>query len=194
MKLKTIIQMSFSAIAKPVQKIQLPTLPDGKIIDIGGGGDGIIARDGLERVFPVDKFLSEIQEARDNAKAARWINAEAAMLPFPPQTFDLATAFFSLMYIPIADREAIFLEANRALKPGGEFWIWDAIMSSKSGVYALRLKTTLQSAQVVQSTYGVKAKDQTLDTLCMLLEKSGFSVINGEKQHHTLFIKARKPL
>ena len=59
------------------QKIIIDSIPDGSVIDIGGGGEGIIAQIGNERITAIDKNQSEINEAKPNAPKANWILADA---------------------------------------------------------------------------------------------------------------------
>jgi len=48
---------------------------------------------------------------------------DMAQLPFPDGSFDVVVSMLALMHIPLADREAVFLEAARVLKPGGRMLI-----------------------------------------------------------------------
>ncbi|MBV9160910.1 MAG: class I SAM-dependent methyltransferase [Pseudonocardiales bacterium] len=44
---------------------------------------------------------------------------DMAELPFPDGTFDTVTSMLALMHIPLAERQAVFCEVSRVLKPGG---------------------------------------------------------------------------
>ena len=44
------------------QNITLDAIPNGSIIDIGGGGEGVIAQIGKENVTVIDKHQEEINE------------------------------------------------------------------------------------------------------------------------------------
>ncbi|MCI0478088.1 MAG: hypothetical protein L0Y55_17740, partial [Anaerolineales bacterium] len=67
MKLFSIVQMVFSALTKPKQHILIREIPQGRLLDIGGGGEGVIARIGGAKVVAMDKHVSEIHEARRKA-------------------------------------------------------------------------------------------------------------------------------
>jgi len=168
------IQMIFIALAKRKQHISLQELPHGRVLDIGGGGEGVIAQTGGARVIAIDKLVSEIHEARGKALDVPWIVADATALPFADHCFDHATAFFSCMYMPGDVQEKVFGETRRVLKEGGEFWIWDAHIAPKSKVFAIRLQVDLDAGRTINTIYGVKAKAQSTATIGSLLRQAGF--------------------
>lgn len=174
MKLWSILQMMFSALAKPRQRIPIQDSPKGRVLDIGGGGEGVIARAGGARVVAIDKLVSEIHEARAKAPDTPWVVADATELPCANHSFDNATSFFSCMYMSDDVKEGVFRETRRVLKKGGEFWIWDVRMARKSNVFAIRLQVALPETQTMNTVYGVKAKDQSAATICDLLQEAGF--------------------
>ena len=160
MKLFSIAQMIVNALVKPKQHISIQEIPKGRVLDIGGGGEGVIAQAG-SGVVAIDKLISEIHEARDKAPDTRWMVADATELPYQTSCFDNATAFFSCMYIPDDVKEGVFKETWRVLKKGGEFWIWDVHMAPKSKVFAIRLQVDLYDRHTINTVYGVRAKDQS---------------------------------
>ena len=93
------LSFMFQLATKRMQKIEIESIPEGKIIDIGGGGEGIIAQIGKERVTAIDKFQREIDEAKHKAPEAIWVLADAKKLDFSDEHFDNATSFFSIMYM-----------------------------------------------------------------------------------------------
>jgi ubiquinone/menaquinone biosynthesis C-methylase UbiE len=161
MKLFSIAQMIVNALVKPKQHISIQEIPKGRVLDIGGGGEGVIAQAGGSGVVAIDKLISEIHEARDKAPDTRWMVADATELPYQTSCFDNATAFFSCMYIPDDVKEGVFKETWRVLKKGGEFWIWDVHMAPKSKVFAIRLQVDLYDRHTINTVYGVRAKDQS---------------------------------
>jgi ubiquinone/menaquinone biosynthesis C-methylase UbiE len=187
----SMVRMMFNAITKPKQHIVIQEIPKGRVIDIGGGGEGVIAQAGGAEVVAVDKYLSEIDEARGKATDASWMVADAAELPFKGQSFDHATAFFSCMYMTNEVKEKVFRETRRMLKKGGEFWVWDIPMSLKSKAFAIRLQVDIPGKHTFNTAYGVKAKDQSAASICNLLQATGFEpeVITDRK--HWFLIKAK---
>ena len=174
MNLFSTVQMIFTALAKRKQHVSIREIPQGSVLDIGGGGEGVIAQAGGARVVAIDKLASEIHEARDKALGVPWIVADATAPPFKNQCFDHATAFFSCMYMPGAVQDQVFRETRRVLKPGGEFWIWDARITPKNHVFAIRLQVDLGASHPINTVYGVKAKEQSAATIGSLLQQAGF--------------------
>ena len=191
MKPILVVQMMFNALAKPKQHVVIQEIPQGRVIDIGGGGEGVIARAGGARIVAIDKYVSEIHEARAKALDVPWMVADATELPYQSSCFDSATAFFSCMYMPDDVKENVFKEARRVLKRGGEFWIWDAHMAPKGNVFAIRLQVDLLDGHTLNTVYGVQAKDQSAATICGLLQEAGFETEVITNQGHWFFIKAK---
>ena len=191
MKFLSIVQMMFSALVKPRQHILVSEIPTGRVIDVGGGGEGVISQCGGGRVVAVDKYLSEIHEARGKALEAHWLVADATELPCASHCFDNATAFFSCMYMPDEVKAKVFRETRRVLKPDGEFWIWDANISPKGRVFALRLRVELQDRRTINTIYGVRAKVQSTTKLADQLREAGFEAEVIRDQKYWFLIKAR---
>ena len=191
MKLVLLVHMIFSALAKPKQHIVIQEIPQGNVIDIGGGGEGVIAQAGGAGIVAIDKYTSEIHEARGKAPDTPWMVADATELPCKNHGFDNATAFFSCMYMPDDAKEIVFRETRRVLKTGGEFWIWDAHMALKGNVFAIRLQVEILGGHTINTVYGVKAKDQSAASICRLLQQAGFETEVITDQAHWFFIKAK---
>jgi ubiquinone/menaquinone biosynthesis C-methylase UbiE len=188
----TNLQMMFSALAKPQQQVNLSQLPPGRVLDIGGGGEGVIAQAGGSQVVAVDKLVSEIGEACDKSPDSNWLAADATRLPCSNGSFAQATAFFSCMYMSNEVKAAVFKEAYRVLQPGGELWVWDVPMNASSGVFALRLQVTLPNQKTVTTAYGVRAKDQSAASLGEMLQQAGFKTEVSSQHKHWFLLKACK--
>jgi ubiquinone/menaquinone biosynthesis C-methylase UbiE len=191
MKLWSIVQMMFTALAKPKQRIPIEDTPKGRVLDVGGGGEGVIAQAGGARVVAVDKLISEIHEARAKAPDTPWVAADATELPCANHCFDNATSFFSCMYMSDDVKEGVFREVRRVLKKGGEFWIWDVHMARKSNVFAIRLQVSYPDANTINTVYGVRAKDQSAASICGLLQEAGFESEVVTNRKHWFLVKAR---
>ncbi len=191
MNLFSTVQMIFTALTKPKQHISIQEIPTGRVIDIGGGGEGVIAQAGGARVVAIDKFMSEIHEARGKALDVPWIVANATALPFKSRCFDNATAFFSCMYMSGDVQEKVFTETRRVLKAGGEFWIWDAHIVPKSKVFAIRLQVDSPAMHTINTVYGVKARGQSAAGIGSLLQQAGFEPEVIIERKHWFLLKGK---
>jgi ubiquinone/menaquinone biosynthesis C-methylase UbiE len=88
------------------------------------------------------------------------------------------------------EKEKVFKEIQRVLKIGGEFWIWDVNMKSKSTVFAIRIQADLPDNQTTKTVYGVKAKDQSAAKVSELLQKARFETEVITEQKYWFQIKA----
>jgi len=136
--------------------------------------------------------MSEIREAKPKALNNPWIAADAGIMPFMSSCFDNATMFFSCMYMPDPVKKKVFRETKRVLKKGGELWIWGTRMSEKEKVFAVRMQTASPATSKISTIYGVGGKDQSSDSICKLLQSSGFSPEIISDQKHRFFIRAAK--
>jgi ubiquinone/menaquinone biosynthesis C-methylase UbiE len=177
----------------PFQEIKIPELPQGSIIDIGGGGEGVIGQVGGKQVTAIDLRESEIEEAKSLAPDAKYVVADATNLPFEDEEFDHATSFFTGMYMPNEVKEKAMNETYRVMKKGGEFWYWDSVVQKAEELYIIQIRYFLPNGTVKQTGYGCRNyKDQTLPTIKKMLEKTGFQVKIIEDHEHWYFLKAKK--
>jgi ubiquinone/menaquinone biosynthesis C-methylase UbiE len=88
------------------QSIKLtPLKTEGFILDIGGGGEGIIGKLNGKQVIAIDISEEELRETRNEALK---IVMDATDLKFLSRYFDICTAFFSFMYIPSNEHTKVF--------------------------------------------------------------------------------------
>ena len=109
--------------------------PAAHLLDLGTG-TGDLARAALQQ-FPTARltaadFTFEMMRLgkRRDARPA-WISADAACLPFPPQTFDAAVSGFLVRNVP--DVPGVLREQRRVLKPGGRIVILDTTRPRPGG-------------------------------------------------------------
>lgn len=178
----------------PLQELTVSSIPNGSVLDIGGGGEGVIAQIGRERITAIDKLESEIKEAQPNAPEAKWVVADASKLDFPDNYFDNATAFFSGMYMTLETLKDVFLEVNRLIPMKGEFWVWDAAIDYEIGPFIIPLKIKLNDEKIIETGYGRRTvqRDRSVNDVVQILQNIGFKVRIISSTKYWYFLKAIK--
>jgi len=167
----------------------------GWILDIGGGGEGIIGRLKADQVVAIDPNRRELEDA---ASGPLKVVMDARDLQFLDGTFAAATSFFTLMYIPASDHTAVFDEVFRVLIDGAPFLIWDVVAPVRSGreqeiaVFPLVVKLPMEE---ISAGYGMPwpETEQGLDHYRRLAELSGFEVVTAKTAGGILKLDLRKP-
>lgn len=168
---------------------------DGYVLDLGGGGEGIIGRLKPDQVVAIDPNERELAEA---AAGPLKVVMDARDLRFLEATFSAATSFFTLMYIPGPDHATVFDEVFRVLVPGGSFFIWDASLPLRGdreedfAVFPLAIKLP---SEEVSTGYGTRwpAKVIDLDHYHDAAESSGFEVVAAQTGGRLVKLHLRKP-
>jgi ubiquinone/menaquinone biosynthesis C-methylase UbiE len=176
--------------------IELPPLSStGYVLDIGGGGEGVIGRiEGLQ-VVAIDCREDELAEAPEGPLK---VVMDARNLHFLDCTFFAATAFFSLMYFDDeTGLQAALAEVFRVLKPGGLFHIWDVDTStlpeSTKTLFAVRIKFIVNGI-ASETAYGRPWPQKRRDHKYYigLAETAGFVHTDTESRGHTFCSTFRK--
>ena len=168
----------------------------GYILDIGGGGEGIIGILGGEKVVAIDLSREELEEAPPGPLK---IVMDARDLRFLDDTFGIVTAFFSLMYLKQrSDYEKVSAEVVRVLKPGGAFLIWDVVVPPRGDrekdIFVIPLRVKVKD-QEIETGYGQLWPGERHDLAFYraLAQASGFHVVVQREEGRTLFLQLRKP-
>ncbi len=161
------------------QHVVVGGLPStGAILEIGGGGEGIIGQIAGDRVVAIDCLREELEQAPAGPLK---IVMDARELGFLDGAFQTVTAFFSLLYMKGEDHQRVFEEVFRVLAPGGRFLIWDAVIppreDSKKDAVVFPITVNLPSGKTVSTRYGVRWPTEGRDIAYyrQLAEAAGFT-------------------
>jgi ubiquinone/menaquinone biosynthesis C-methylase UbiE len=158
-----------------------------RILDLGGGGAGVIGQLRRQQVTAVDIRQEELDESPPGPIK---VAADARALPFPDGSFDAATAFFFLMYVPPADRGAVLKEAHRVLRPGGTLHVWDAVIPARGErthrLFVVPVRAELPH-QAIKTAYGVpwKGREMSGDSIAQMARDVGFTVAAMAQERET---------
>ncbi len=168
---------------------------NGKILDIGGGGQGIIGQFKGEQVIAIDPNKNELEEApsSDGLK----IIMDAKDLQFLDNTFDTATAFFTLMYIPKEEHKTIFQEIHRVLKKNGEFTLWDATIPNRNidderYIFFINLEVIIEDNKIETGYGALWNKEQNIEYFSNLGKNVGFEILESKEEEVTFYLRYKK--
>lgn len=156
-------------------QIRLKKELTGSILDIGGGGEGVMGRIYASQLIAIDNRQEELDEAPEGFEK-RLMDAKA--LSFADCIFDHVTSFFTLMFMEEATQRAAIREAARVLRHGGRLHIWDAaFVSAYPEPFCIDLEIDA-AGQSLRTTYGVGKPDgQSAESLRSLCLESGLRLV-----------------
>ncbi|HUT82321.1 MAG TPA: class I SAM-dependent methyltransferase [Candidatus Bathyarchaeia archaeon] len=171
-----------------ISEIQYPEVnfeATGYILDIGGGGEGVIGQYKKDQVIAIDRRKDELEEApSDNLK----IIMDATDLKFLDESFNTVTAFFTFMYMDNETREKTLKEIYRVLKPGGRLLVWDVIIppeseNEKQEAFIVQIEVDLPHKKV-KTGYGTSfSRHQTIDYYLTKAKELNFNLeLKKEKE------------
>jgi len=177
------------------QKVDLSNIKlEGLILDIGGGGEGVIGQFKKDQVIAIDHNKRELEEAPEGGVK---IIMDAGELAFLDNTFDTVTSFFTLMYIPKSEHKKIFKEIYRVLKKDGYLVLWDVIIPKRENqiheMFSLPLKIKMDDKEL-DTGYGVfwGKKEQNLEYFQKLSIKVGFSEVKFKSDDQIFYLRVKK--
>lgn len=170
----------------------------GLVLDVGGGGEGIIGSVLGRQVIAIDRLREELEETSNDALK---LVMDARDISFVDESFDEATCFFSLMYMPPESIPRVLSEIFRVLRPGGRLRIWDAeIPPAGPGdkLFTINLEI-LSCAHVHLRTYktgcGVSWPGRSLNRSILehLAQDCGFMTLGHAESGRTFYLSLLKP-
>jgi len=182
-----------STYTTPIQKIALKQIQtEGMILDIGGGGEGLVSRIEGPKVCAVDIRISEIREAQIHGPPSNWFVGDGQALCFQENSFDVVTLWFSLGYMSNwSIKQKVLEEAHRVLGESGRL----SILASRIPESCERLifwgHFTFPDGTISQIGYGVRGgQEQTLERITKLLSDIGFKIRSHEDNNEWFEIQA----
>ena len=171
-----------------------PIETQGLILDIGGGGEGTIGLLNGKKVVAIDPSLKELEETENESLK---IVMDARDLKFLPESFDVATSFFTMLFIDNSDHPKVFQEIHRILKPEGRFLILDTDIPddlTHDMGFGIKLEISLPDRKVNTSYVRGKADDkgQSLLYFEQLGAKTGFKNLKSCAEGSVFFIELIK--
>jgi len=168
----------------------------GLILDIGGGGEGVIGQLKGQQVVAID--INRLELANAPAGPLLKVVMDARDLGFLDGSFATATVFFTFMYIAPADHEKVFRELHRVLAPGGRLLIWDVLfprMEDKQKTTAVFPFTFKLPDREVKTGYGVRFPEgeQGLAHFVELAHETGFTVAAKNGAQEWFFLELVRP-
>lgn len=166
----------------------------GWILDIGGGGEGVIGRLKGKQVVAIDPSRQELESAPEGPLK---VIMDGLALKFLDNTFETATCFFTLMYLDPADRPRLFREVYRVLQAGGRFLVWDVILPPRSDLekeVAAFLFLFKLPHEEVEAGYGARWYEQgfPMQAYIEMANEAGFEKVRQKKEGRTFFLELRK--
>lgn len=164
------------------------------ILDIGGGGEGVIGRLKGKQVIAIDSNKRELEEADGGSIK---IVMDARELKFLDGTFEVVTSFYSLMYIKSFEHKKVFEEIFRVLSPGGRVLIWDLNLPQRldgqKDVAVIFLTIKLPDREI-ETGYGARWPDNRKDInhYKKIASETGFIVSEERDEGQVFFLKLQK--
>lgn len=167
---------------------------EGFILDIGGGGEGVIGQLKGRQVIAIDINKRELVEAPPGPLK---IVMDARDLKFLDNTFNTATVFFTFMYISSDDHQKVFEELHRVLISGGRLLIWDVTFPEKANkrqTMALFFFKFILPDREIKTGYGVRRPEgeQGLAHFMELAKKTGFEIVSHQEKGQWFFLEVKK--
>lgn len=163
---------------------------NGRILDVGGGGEGVIGRLYTNQVIAIDIHQGELDEAPMGFEK---IFMDATHLKFKDNSFDHVTSFYTLMFMSAEDQKRTISEAARVLVNGGELHIWDCdIHSAYPEPFCVDVEVQLPD-EYISTTYGIVKNDiQDKNSITDLCLKAGLMLVYQNSNKYGFHLRFKK--
>ncbi len=181
----------------PSQKIELERLwKKGRIIDIGGGSEGLVSRIEGTRVCAVDIRMDRIREAKIHDSSSNWFACDATQLCFQSSTFDVATLWFSLGYMKKwSEKKEVLSETYRVLSQDGTISLKAVNINCKEDQLVFKVDYVLPDGSLSRTGYRLKGQqNQTMETVAKLVRDVGFQLVACHDYGHWFSMEGSKSL
>jgi SAM-dependent methyltransferase len=147
------------------------------VLDIGcGTGNQLVADRTVvrgARLVGVDRSLGMLRQARAKTSDIDWVQADAALLPFRPDSFDLVTC--QHVFHHVRDKAAMLHEALRVLRSGGRLVLHSLCpQESPDWLYY----------EYFPEAHAIDLTDfWSPESISACMETAGFVAVTEERQH-----------
>lgn len=162
----------------------------GCILDVGGGGEGVIGRLYPRQVVAIDHDEDELMDAPGDFER---LLMDATKLTFPDAFFDAATFFYSLMFMTADEQRAALAEAARVLRPGGRLCVWDcAFDRAYPEPFSVNLTIDLDG-EILHTTYGIcKLDGQSMAQIAEICRALSLRPLRAEESSAHFYLEFEK--
>lgn len=182
----------------PVQNVPVTDFPaKGLILDIGGGGWGVIGQLKGRQVVSIDISPRELVEAPPGPLLK--IIMDARSLLFLDDTFPTVTVFFTFMFMAPADHDKVIRELYRVTEAGGRLLVWDVVFPDlrdpmkRYAYFPVTVALPGKTVEAAYSTYLVPG-GQGPAHFEALATKAGFKVAARKAAQQWFYLELVKPI
>jgi SAM-dependent methyltransferase len=180
----------------PKIELDLPAFPDGgRILNLAHGGLDVIGQNAAAPVVAVNISPAELQDVSPDCLR---VVMNPCDMKFLDGSFDLAAAFFSMLFIGCDQYAQMFREVHRVLVPGGRFLFWEALIpprgDSPADIVAVPVEVRTEKG-LLSAGYGAAwpEKPFSFELFEDMARDAGLELRNSEESDAMVFFEWIKP-
>jgi ubiquinone/menaquinone biosynthesis C-methylase UbiE len=177
----------------PTQTIELADIKfQDPILDIGGGGEGLVSRIAGDRVCLVDIQYSKIKEAQIHGLQSALIVGDGGQLCFKDDSFNAVTIWFALAYIPDwTHKRKVIQEVTRVLREDGKLSLYIMHIDRNSASFLFNGIFNMPDGTQSKMAYRVRGgQNQNPESIGKLLEEYNFVTCQSHSSEHWSYLLA----